>query len=107
VRIPYAPLWRKQVPAVELVALTLDVIMASTSVSVAALQQANSTVPIVFAAVTDPVGQGFVAGLARPGDMHSLARAVGGANLFSEKTPAQLHFGCAAATDAVENALSR
>jgi putative ABC transport system substrate-binding protein len=54
--------------AVELVALTPDVIMASTSVSVAALQQANSTVPIVFAAVTDPVGQGFVASLARPGD---------------------------------------
>ena len=53
--------------AAELVALTLDVIMASTSASVAALQQASSTVPIVFAAVTDPVGQGFVASLARPG----------------------------------------
>jgi putative tryptophan/tyrosine transport system substrate-binding protein len=32
-----------------------------------ALQQASSTVPIVFAAVTDPVGQGFVASLDRPG----------------------------------------
>ena len=53
--------------AAELVALTPDVIMASTSVSVAALQQASSTVPIVFAAVTDPVGQGFVVSLARPG----------------------------------------
>ena len=53
--------------AAELVALTPDVIMASTSASVAALQQASSTVPIVFAAVTDPVGQGFVASLARPG----------------------------------------
>ncbi len=53
--------------AAELVALTPDVIMASTSASVAFLQQASRTVPIVFAAVTDPIGQGFVASLARPG----------------------------------------
>jgi len=53
--------------AAELVALTPDVILASTSPSVAALQQASRTVPIVFASVTDPVGQGFVASLARPG----------------------------------------
>jgi putative ABC transport system substrate-binding protein len=53
--------------AAELVALTPDVIMASTSSSVAFLQQASRTVPIVFASVTDPVGQGFVASLARPG----------------------------------------
>ena len=53
--------------AAELVALAPDVIMASTTVSVAALQQATTTVPIVFAAVTDPVGQGFVASLRRPG----------------------------------------
>jgi putative tryptophan/tyrosine transport system substrate-binding protein len=53
--------------AAELVALTPDVILASTSPSVAVLQQASRTVPIVFAAVTDPVGQGFVGSLARPG----------------------------------------
>jgi putative ABC transport system substrate-binding protein len=53
--------------AAELVALAPDVILASTSPSVAALQQASRTVPIVFANVTDPVGQGFVASLARPG----------------------------------------
>jgi putative tryptophan/tyrosine transport system substrate-binding protein len=41
--------------------------MASTSVSVSALLQAGSTAPIVFASVTDPVGQGFVASLERPG----------------------------------------
>jgi ABC-type uncharacterized transport system substrate-binding protein len=50
-----------------LVALTPDIILASTSASVAALQQASRTLPIVFASVTDPVGQGFVASLARPG----------------------------------------
>ena len=51
----------------ELVALAPDIVFASTSPSVAALQQATRSVPIVFAAVTDPVGQGFVASLARPG----------------------------------------
>ena len=53
--------------AAELVALSPDVILASTSPSVAALQQASRTVPIVFAAVTDPLGLGLVASLARPG----------------------------------------
>jgi putative tryptophan/tyrosine transport system substrate-binding protein len=33
----------------------------------AALQQETRTNPIVFAAVADPVGSGFVAGLPRPG----------------------------------------
>jgi putative tryptophan/tyrosine transport system substrate-binding protein len=53
--------------AAELVALAPDVILASATPSVGALQRATNTVPIVFAAVTDPVGQGFVASLARPG----------------------------------------
>ena len=53
--------------AVELVALAPDVILASTSPVVAALQLATRTVPIVFANVVDPVGAGFVANLAHPG----------------------------------------
>jgi ABC-type uncharacterized transport system substrate-binding protein len=53
--------------AAELVALAPNVILASTSPSVAALQQASRTLPIVFANVTDPVGQGFVESLAHPG----------------------------------------
>ena len=53
--------------AAELIALAPEVILASTSPSAAALQQASSTVPIVFAAVTDPIGQGFVSNLPRPG----------------------------------------
>jgi putative tryptophan/tyrosine transport system substrate-binding protein len=53
--------------AAELVALAPDVILASTSVAVAALQQVTHTVPVVFAAVIDPVGAGFVESLARPG----------------------------------------
>jgi putative ABC transport system substrate-binding protein len=53
--------------ATELVALAPDIVLASTSPSVVALQQASRVIPIVFANVTDPVGQGFVASLARPG----------------------------------------
>jgi putative ABC transport system substrate-binding protein len=47
--------------------LTSDVILASGTEVVASLQQATRTVPIVFVQVTDPVGNGLVASLARPG----------------------------------------
>ena len=53
--------------AQELVALAPDVIVASGSQNVAALQQVSRTVPIVFLGIVDPVGAGFVASLARPG----------------------------------------
>jgi putative ABC transport system substrate-binding protein len=53
--------------ATELVALAPDVILAGGTPSVAALQQATRTVPIVFAQVADPVGAGYVESLARPG----------------------------------------
>jgi ABC-type uncharacterized transport system substrate-binding protein len=52
--------------AAELVALAPDVILASGGSTVGPLQQATRTVPIVFVNVTDPVGAGFVASLARP-----------------------------------------
>jgi ABC-type uncharacterized transport system substrate-binding protein len=53
--------------AMELVALTPDVILASTTPALAALQPATRTVPIVFAQVADPVSAGFVASMAQPG----------------------------------------
>jgi putative tryptophan/tyrosine transport system substrate-binding protein len=53
--------------AAELVALRADVIFTSASNTVAALQKATRTVPIVFAAVIDPIGAGFVESMARPG----------------------------------------
>ena len=53
--------------AAELVGLAPDVILAPGSASVAALQQASRSAPIVFANVVDPVGAGFVASLAQPG----------------------------------------
>jgi putative ABC transport system substrate-binding protein len=53
--------------AAELVALTPDVILASGTLSVAALQQSSRSLPIVFTAVSDPVGAGLVDSLAKPG----------------------------------------
>ena len=53
--------------AAELVALTPDVILATASPTVAALQAATRTVPVVFANAVDPVGAGFVDSLPRPG----------------------------------------
>ena len=53
--------------AAELVALAPEVILATGSPPVAALQQATRSAAIVFADVGDPVGQGFVETLARPG----------------------------------------
>jgi putative tryptophan/tyrosine transport system substrate-binding protein len=53
--------------ASELVALKPDVILAHTTPAVAALRQETTSIPIVFVSVTDPVGQGLITNLARPG----------------------------------------
>lgn len=53
--------------AKELVALQPDVLVASNTPPTAALLRETHTIPIVFATVTDPVGSGFVATIARPG----------------------------------------
>jgi putative ABC transport system substrate-binding protein len=53
--------------AAELVALAPDIILASGTLAVTALQHTSHTLPIVFAAVGDPVGAGIVDSLAHPG----------------------------------------
>jgi putative tryptophan/tyrosine transport system substrate-binding protein len=53
--------------ASELVALMPDVLLAAGTPALPVLQQATRTLPIVFANVVDPVGNGFLASLARPG----------------------------------------
>ena len=58
---------RARIFAKGLVDLQPDVILASTTPVTAALQRETRTIPIVFALVGDPVGEGFVAGLPRPG----------------------------------------
>jgi putative tryptophan/tyrosine transport system substrate-binding protein len=53
--------------ATELVSLTPDVILATGDSTMPALLQATRTIPIVFPVVVDPVANGYVESLARPG----------------------------------------
>jgi putative ABC transport system substrate-binding protein len=53
--------------AKELVDLQPDVILAHATPAIAALQPETRTIPVVFVAVADPVGAGFVGSLSRPG----------------------------------------
>ena len=53
--------------AMELLALAPDIILAAGASTLAPLLRATRSVPIVFVSVSDPVGGGFVASMARPG----------------------------------------
>ena len=66
---PFAPASspdQVQLFAKELVAMRPDVIFAQTTPVVAALQRETRTIPIVFAALADPIGSGFIASLPHP-----------------------------------------
>jgi putative tryptophan/tyrosine transport system substrate-binding protein len=67
VRFGGADAGRIRAYAAELVALAPDVIVGQTTPVIRALRQATSSIPIVVAAVNDPVEQGFVSSLAHPG----------------------------------------
>jgi ABC-type uncharacterized transport system substrate-binding protein len=58
---------RLQSSAVELVGLKPDVLIAITTPATAALHAQTRSIPIVFVAVSDPIGSGFVRSLANPG----------------------------------------
>src|SRR6516164_8223759 len=62
-----ADLGRIRAYATELVHSAPDVIVGSGTPIIAALKEATSTIPVVFSLVNDPLGQGFVASLSRPG----------------------------------------
>jgi putative ABC transport system substrate-binding protein len=53
--------------AAELVALSPDAILATTTPAATALRELTRTIPIVFVVVPDPVGVGFVQSFSRPG----------------------------------------
>ncbi len=55
--------------AKEVVEQSPDLIVAETTAAVAALSRESRTIPIVFVNVSDPIGSGFVASLARPGGL--------------------------------------
>jgi len=65
--------------ATELVALKPDAIVADTTAGAIAVKRATATIPIVMHQVSDPVGSGLVASLARPG-----SNVTGVANLETE-----------------------
>jgi putative tryptophan/tyrosine transport system substrate-binding protein len=58
---------REKASAAELVRSTPDVIVVAGWTALAELKRLTSMIPIVFTQVSDPVGSGLVAGLARPG----------------------------------------
>jgi putative tryptophan/tyrosine transport system substrate-binding protein len=58
---------RRRALAEELVSLKVDVIVTGGSDAARVAKEATSTIPIVMASSNDPVGDGFVASLARPG----------------------------------------
>ena len=68
--------------AKELVGIKPDVILAFGTPVTAALQRETRTIPIVFAIVSDPVGEGFVASLSHPGGnitgFHNSEASIGG-----------------------------
>jgi putative ABC transport system substrate-binding protein len=88
-----------QKAAAELVALAPEVIFASATPAVAALQQATRSVPIVFASVADPVSGGFVASLAKPGGnitgfaVYDYGMAAKWVELLKEIAPHVIHVG--------------
>jgi putative ABC transport system substrate-binding protein len=51
----------------ELIALQPDVILSRSTAATAAILHETRTIPIVFVVVSDPVGDGFVSSMARPG----------------------------------------
>lgn len=53
--------------ASELVSLEPALIIAGTTLNAQAVRRLTATIPVVFAAVTDPVGMGLVPQIARPG----------------------------------------
>jgi ABC-type uncharacterized transport system substrate-binding protein len=71
--------------AAELARLNVDVIVTGVTAGIRPLQQATTTIPIVMAYSTDPVGNGFVASLARPG-----GNTTGLAGSSDDSSPKQL-----------------
>ena len=58
---------RARAAAAEMAALAPDVVLSHSGPGLSAMRDASRTIPIVFVQIVDPVGQGFVKSVARPG----------------------------------------
>ena len=72
--------------AAELVGLPVDLLVATTTRTAQAARGVTSTIPIVFMAVGDPIGQGFIAQPRAPRGQHDRA----GEHLAASSTPRRL-----------------
>jgi putative ABC transport system substrate-binding protein len=83
--------------ATDLIALSPDAILSATTPALTALVRQAPTIPIVFVLVSDPVAQGFVSNLARPGGnitgFASYEFSIGGKwiDLLKQVVPALTH----------------
>lgn len=90
---------RIETAAKELVASNPELIVVSTTPAVAAVVATKAPVPVVFTAVSDPIGPGFVSNLARPGGnvtgFMNVEGSIGGkwVELLKEVAPQLSHVG--------------
>ena len=98
-RWPGANVDRLQAAAAELIQLAPDVILAQSTPALVAAQRTTRIIPIVFTGVSDPVQQGFVPSLSRPGGnitgFTNYEFSIGGkwVGLLKEFSPALAHVG--------------
>jgi putative ABC transport system substrate-binding protein len=85
--------------AAQLIGLMPDAILTASTTNLTIIQQATSTVPVVFVQVSDPVEQGFVSNAAKPGGnltgFSLFEFSIGGKwlNLLKEIAPELAHVG--------------
>jgi putative ABC transport system substrate-binding protein len=85
--------------AAELVATSPDVLMTEGTAALAAVKRETKSIPTIFVNVSDPVGQGFVASLARPGGnatgftLFEFSMATKWVEIMRELVPAVKHIG--------------
>ena len=85
--------------AAELVSTSPDVLMAEGTAALAAVNRETKSIPTIFVNVSDPVGQGFVASLARPGGnatgftLFEFSMATKWVEILREVAPTAKHIG--------------
>ena len=85
--------------AAQLIGLMPDAILAVSTTNLRAIQEATSTIPVVFTQVSDPVAQGFVANITKPGGhltgfgLYEFSIGAKWLNLLKEIAPSLAHVG--------------